>query len=115
MGLSAPALYAQSLDPPSKTEDEGMISRGFRMMIDGLFAQIDPTMEEMGQALEGLEPLMQDLATQLGDIRYYERPERLPNGDILIRRKADAPPVTQPPETDAPPTLPPSTAPQIDL
>jgi hypothetical protein len=28
----------------------------------------------------------------IDDLSAYEMPERLPNGDILIRRRADAPP-----------------------
>jgi hypothetical protein len=36
-------------------------------------------------------PAFLDLIQTLDSVRYYERPEILPNGDIIIRRSPDAP------------------------
>jgi hypothetical protein len=68
--------------------------------------EMEPALDDMAKALKELEPMVRQLAELIGDVRYYDPPERLENGDIIIRRKADAPP---------PPTLPvPDPSPQID-
>ena len=60
-------------------------------------------MEEFGPGMEGLMadmlPRLKELSDRLGGIIHYEMPEVLPNGDIIIRRKPDAPPL--PPDMDA--------------
>lgn len=48
---------------------------------------------DLGGLMEDYRPLFEELSTLMDDIGNYQMPpERLPNGDILIRRKADAPP-----------------------
>lgn len=72
------------------------MERGARLMLEGLMTEMEPALDEMGRALSDLEPAMRDMQTAfrelftlLGDIRYYHAPEKLPNGDILIRRKSE--------------------------
>ena len=90
--LSAP-VQAETPAPPA---DEGwsLMERGARMLLDGLATEMGPALDEMGRALSEIEPALRDmqpalrdLITLLGDIRYYHAPEKLPNGDIIIRRK----------------------------
>lgn len=50
---------------------------------------------EMEQLMDGLLPELQRLADVLGGFVHYEMPEILPNGDIIIRRKPDAPPLPE--------------------
>ncbi|MFV0490358.1 MAG: AAA+ family ATPase [Pseudorhodobacter sp.] len=94
-GLASPAL-AQELPPAPPQEDaEGetsMMEEGFNLLLRGLLQEMEPALDEMGRAMREIEPLARQLSTLLGDVRNYEAPERLPNGDILIRRKPDAPP-----------------------
>ncbi|TJZ94008.1 AAA+ family ATPase [Paracoccus gahaiensis] len=93
---------AQAQDGPAPAPEEpGLFDRS----LDGLFGQFfgkepapdaegptnDPTGDLAG-ALRRMGPALRDLATQVDDIRNYQAPERLPNGDILIRRREDAPP-----------------------
>jgi hypothetical protein len=59
--------------------------------------------------MKDLEPMARELAALLGDVRNYDPPERLPNGDIIIRRKPGAPPPPPPPGQSEP------EPPQIDL
>lgn len=40
---------------------------------------------------ETLDPMAERLRALIDDMGAYEAPERLPNGDIIIRRKKDAP------------------------
>lgn len=65
--------------------------------------RLDEAFREM---LERLKPVLDDVFEtmkvfeDIDGIENYERPEILPNGDILIRRREDAPP--WPPEDRAP-------------
>jgi hypothetical protein len=45
---------------------------------------------------EEMLPFLERLSTLIDDLAAYELPERLPNGDIIIRRSPDAPPVDDP-------------------
>lgn len=56
---------------------------------------------ELRDLSEGLAPLLEDLRGLIDEFGAYEAPVRLPNGDILIRRKPGAPPPPDlPPEDD---------------
>lgn len=47
---------------------------------------------DMGGLMEDYRPVFEELSKVMDDIGNYQMPpERLPNGDILIRRKPDAP------------------------
>ena len=109
--LSLTAVQAQEpvpeIDPAPEASgdvDEGfsLLGEGVRLLFRGLMDEAEPMMDDMGQALQELQPAARELLTMIGDLRHYEAPERLPNGDILIRRKADAPPLEPLPETAEP-------------
>ncbi len=114
--LSGPAL-AQTA-PQSEEVEEGfsLMEEGAKLLLKGLMSEMEPTLDEMGKALSEMEPALRDLQPKMlellalvDDLTNYDPPERLENGDILIRRKPDAP---------APPPLPdsaPPPAPQTDL
>ncbi len=92
------------------------MEEGAKLLLKGLMSEMEPTLDEMGKALSDLEPSLKDLQPRLlellalvDDLTNYQAPERLENGDILIRRKPDAP---APPPL---PTTPEDTAPQVDL
>lgn len=102
--LAAAPLAAQSADPAPADpapEDEGLslMQRGAELLLRGLMDEVEPGLRDMEQALRLMEPELRALVDMVGDLRNYEAPEKLPNGDILIRRKADAPPLPQDPAT----------------
>ena len=80
----------------SMEEGGDLIGRGMGMFVDNLLndmaPEIDGLSRDLGGALAMLGPVMTDLSTMVDDISNYQTPERLENGDIIIRRKADAPP-----------------------
>lgn len=81
-------------DTPS---DEGdPLAQGLDGFMDNLFRELAPELDKFGEnmsgALSGLAPVLQDLAVLGEDLANYQTPERLENGDILIRRKPGAPP-----------------------
>ncbi|MGO4909015.1 AAA+ family ATPase [Pseudorhodobacter sp. W20_MBD10_FR17] len=100
-------VFAQDVQ---QDRDEGLslVERGMRLFFDGLIQELEPTMDDMAEALKELEPMARQLADLIGDAQYYDAPERLENGDIIIRRKADAPPPpTLPPDLSLPDSKPP--------
>lgn len=106
--LAAVPLSAQ------ETEEE---SDGFSLMEDGAELFFRGLMDQMGPALGDLQemsdqmretvrafasemgPALMDVLEKVDEVRYYDAPELLPNGDIIIRRKDDAPPF-DPPEPE---------------
>ena len=87
------------LGAPAAAQDEGMrdgldlLGEGTRMILEGLMDEMRPMLEEARPFFEEeVLPLLDRLGEVMDDLSYYELPERLPNGDILIRRAPDAPP-----------------------
>ncbi len=72
------------------------LDRALRNMMDDLKPALDDALDYMRSF------------KVIDDPRHYEMPEVLPNGDILIRRRDDAPPFTpdQPEEDEAQPADP---------
>lgn len=118
----APAV-PEATPPAAEEEAPGLIEQGARMFLRGLIEEIGPQVDEMTAGIEEaarkLGPELERLMALVDDVKNYEPPERLPNGDIVIRRKAGAPPPPPLPEgKDAAPdsgadTVP--EGPQIDL
>jgi len=78
------------------------MEEGARILLRGLLSEMDPAMEELRDFAEEIGPSMQLFAEEMGpalaelisrvdDLTHYSAPEFLPNGDIIIRRKPDAP------------------------
>lgn len=96
------AYEPPSADNPSQDEaplgdsNEDPLANGIESLLNDLFRDVEPHMNaigrELGSRVEALAPLLEDAGNLMDDIRNYQAPERLANGDILIRRKADAPP-----------------------
>lgn len=91
------ALAPLPLAAQDQPEDEpSLIERGLMLLMDNMFSAIGPELDQVGEGMSGivsrLGPALQDLAVLVDDIRNYETPERLENGDIVIRRSPDAPP-----------------------
>ncbi len=90
---TAPAVAAD--------EDDGLslMEQGARLFFEGIMQEMEPAIEEfkglsdeMQPALRGLVenmgPALADLMDQVEDWSAYHPPEILPNGDIIMRRKA---------------------------
>ncbi|UWR25433.1 hypothetical protein K3757_13300 [Sulfitobacter sp. S223] len=110
--LCAAPTYAQ--DEPS------LMERGAQLFFEGLMQEMAPALDELTELMEEAGPALQEFITQMGpklktvledveDWSDYSAPEVLPNGDIIIRRKPDAP---QDLPEDTPPV---EVEPQIDL
>jgi hypothetical protein len=116
--LIAPVCLSLSFAPVAAQEaapeddfGKSLIEQGAKMLLRGLMSEAEPMLDEMGRSLREMEPALREMGPKLkvlfdlmGDAANYEVPERMPNGDILIRRKMGAPPAPAlpgPPEPDA--------------
>ena len=98
LALSTAPAVAQS------TNDEGfsLVEEGAKLILRGLMEEMEPAIDDMRSMMEDFGPAMEDFVVQLGpvlsqllqqvdDLRHYDQPRILPNGDILIPRSPDAP------------------------
>lgn len=93
--LAAPAVADPETapGPPSDlSQGADLLERGARLMLRGLMAELEPALTDMEQALSGVPPMLRDVARMVGDMRNYHPPEKLPNGDIILRRRVPLPP-----------------------
>ena len=140
--LAAPAMVSAQTTPYEPPRADGheqlpdqendglgsLFERGAESLLRDLFSDIEPHMnaigDKLGGRLQSLAPVFDDLGKLMDDLDNYQPPERLANGDILIRRKPDAPPpppvgnnlldLVDPPE-EAPLADPPALGGEIEL
>lgn len=100
---TALAVPAQTPSTPPAEGPEGfdLMEEGAKLLFRGLMHEMEPALSEMGKALSEMEPALQELMALIDDIRNYDAPRLLENGDILIPRRQTAPP-SLPPATPAP-------------
>lgn len=103
--LSSLPLAAQEVAPGADDEtskaEEGMnlLGEGARLLFEGLSENLRPRLEALAEQMEPalrdmvreMGPALNDLAEMIGDLNAYHPPERLPNGDIILRRKDPLP------------------------
>lgn len=101
------ALIALLAASPAAAEDSSGLSlmeRGAQLFMEGILREMEPAIEELEGLTEQFGPAIRDFAQQMGpalgemmeridDWSLYDAPEIMPNGDIIIRRKTDAPPL----------------------
>lgn len=103
--LPSPML-AQDLTPAPEVEaqdEKGLIERGFDYLFRGILQEVEPQLGDIARGFEDMQPQIRQLFAMIDDLRNYDPPKRLDNGDILIPRRKDAPP---------PPSLPPPAEPE---
>ena len=92
---------------PATAEEEAdrgfnLMEEGAQLLLRGLMQEMEPAMDDLQSFVDDLGPAMDQFAKELGpvlaeilervdDINNYQPPEFLPNGDIIMRRKKDAP------------------------
>ena len=94
-------------------EDDGtsLMEEGAKLFFRGLLEEMEPAIRELEGLAGDIEPAIRSFAKEMGpalrdlleqveDWSLYEPPVVLPNGDILLKRKQDAPPLEDlpPPE-----------------
>ncbi|GGL67805.1 hypothetical protein [Wenxinia marina] len=102
------ALTALLLAPPALAQETpeddgpGLMQQGADMFFRGLMSEMSPAVEDFRDFAEQAGPALRTFIDEMGDdfrtviatvddLSNYEGPEFLPNGDIIIRRRPDAP------------------------
>ena len=97
--IAAYTLSAALFATPALAEDDmqdglSLLEEGAKLFFKGLEDEMEPALKEFADAVE---PAMRELMRLVDDMDAYHLPERLPNGDIIMRRKT---PADLRPETD---------------
>ncbi|WBL34246.1 AAA+ family ATPase [Sinirhodobacter sp. HNIBRBA609] len=122
--LLAPLLVVAMLASPAAAQETGesaaagdldeglsLLEEGARLIFRGIMEEVGPSLDEMQQgfdeASKKLGPALSQLMALVDDAKNYEAPERLPNGDVIFRRKPGAPlpPPMMEPEADPAPEV----------
>tara|TARA_B110000503_G_C6970425_1_gene338949 strand:+ start:366 stop:755 length:390 start_codon:yes stop_codon:yes gene_type:complete len=101
--LVAMPLAAQEDQDLDMQEGFSLMEEGAKLLFRGFMDEMEPALEGFADMAQELEPALEMIATEMGpalmalmsrldDVRHYEAPEILSNGDIIIRRSSDAPP-----------------------
>lgn len=107
LSLTAAPLAAQEAE---SDDNGGLMKRGAEMFMQGLMDELDPALRELEGMARDMEPALRSFRDEMGpalvqlmekveDWSKYDPPEMLPNGDIILRRKA---PFAPEPEDDPP-------------
>ncbi|KAF0173752.1 MAG: hypothetical protein FD162_1486 [Rhodobacteraceae bacterium] len=93
--LTAPALAQTeppANPPPAEDLEQGLslMEQGAQMLLRHMMGKVEPSLQEMTEALKQAQPQLLKLLAMVDDIRNFHAPEVLENGDILIRRKTPA-------------------------
>lgn len=101
MRLAKVVLFAACLgaSAPANADIDLKLDGELGAALRQLFDEMKPHLDEALEMLQGFEAL-----DGVADPRHYTLPEVLPNGDIIIRRRDDAPPFQPMPQTDPPAT-----------
>jgi hypothetical protein len=95
--IATPALAQEEND--SLRDGFDLFSEGSRMILEGLADKMRPLLEEARPFFEDeVAPFFGRIWDLMDDLAAYEMPERLPNGDIIIRRRPDAPDLPDDPD-----------------
>ena len=98
---AAPDEAAPNAEPESGTEtdsatDSDPFASGLENFMQNMLNEAAPHLDKLSRDLgdigNSLRPVLGDIGKLMDDVKNYQAPERLENGDILIRRRADAPP-----------------------
>lgn len=108
LALPAPVL---AQDESEFEEGFSLMEEGARLLFRGMMSEMEPAIDEFSGMARELEPALEMLASEMGpallelvqtidSVRFYDAPEILPNGDIIIRRSLDAPDYVPRPNDD---------------
>lgn len=102
--LATPLTAQETAPAPEPEMDQGLdlMEEGAKLLLRGLLSEMDPAIDELRGFAQEMGPKMQlfaeemgpafaELMAQVDDFSNYSAPEMLPNGDIIIRRRPEAP------------------------
>lgn len=96
--LATPAP-AQEAEPPTVFDQ-------LENLLQNFLQHLAPQMEQLGEGLQAMEPELRSFLDRMQGMVQYHPPEILPNGDILIRRRAPEDHLPESPSPDDAPDEP---------
>ncbi|MDZ4310422.1 MAG: AAA+ family ATPase [Cypionkella sp.] len=84
--LPAPVM-AQTTPPSDADKGLSLMQQGAELLFNHMMGQVEPSLQDMAKALKDAQPKLMEVLTMMDDLANYHAPEKLPNGDILLRRK----------------------------
>ena len=98
--IASPALAQTTAPEPEPGRD--LMEEGAKLLLRGLLSEMAPAIDELQNFANGFGPRLQlfteemgpafaDLLGKVDDLAFYQPPTFLPNGDIIMRRREDAP------------------------
>ncbi len=89
---------AAAQDTGEGEQGRSLMQEGAELFWEGLRQEMQPGLEALRERADEMEPAMRDfieqmgpaladLLDEMGDLSAYHPPEKLPNGDIILRRK----------------------------
>ncbi|MBB1496881.1 hypothetical protein [Paracoccus sp. MC1862] len=90
-----PAGEARPYELPDS--EPGLLDNFFNDLLSRAQPHLQGLARDMSGLMQDYRPVFEEMSKLIDDLGNYELPpERLPNGDIIIRRKPGAPPPPQP-------------------
>ena len=91
----AAAPFALSAQETEVEEGFNLIEEGAKLLLRGLADEMQPMMEDLATEMEPklrefsseMLPMLEKFSGLVDSLDMYHAPERLPNGDIILRRK----------------------------
>lgn len=95
--LLAVSLHATSLQ--AEESGSSLMERGAKLFLEGILKEVEPTVKDLQGMIDEMEPALKEFVERMGpaletlleaveDFSAYHPPEVLPNGDIILRKKA---------------------------
>ncbi|NCO85790.1 MAG: hypothetical protein GW886_04075 [Rhodobacterales bacterium] len=107
LALAVPLAAAPVAAQEGGEDGMSLMEQGAQLFLRGLASEVEPALNDFRDLAQEMEPAIRGFATEMGprlmelmalvdDLKHYSPPEMLDNGDIIIRRRADAPPYAPP-------------------
>lgn len=84
------AALAQTAPPSDADKGLGLMQQGAELLFNHMMGQVEPSLQDMAKALQDAQPKLMEILGMMDDLANYHAPEKLPNGDIILRRKTPA-------------------------
>jgi hypothetical protein len=90
MFAASPLLAEETPAPNEGERGISLMQQGAELLLNHMMSKVEPSLQDMAEALRQAQPKITEILAMIDDIRNYHAPEKLPNGDIILRRKTPA-------------------------
>lgn len=88
--LTTPAYAEVTPAPDDGDKGLSLMQQGAELLLNHMMSKVEPSLQDMTEALRKAQPQIEEILSMMGDIQNYHAPEKLPNGDIILRHKTPA-------------------------